>query len=214
MPKIAAGAGRPLGRAAAAVVALIVLSGLAAAYDRAQAAAHEGYLQGRLLVATPEMDDPRFAETVIYMVRHNAEGALGLVLNRLVGVGPLADLLAGLGIEGDSASGEVRIHYGGPVQMNLGFVLHSTDYVADGTLIVSDDVAFTTSADILHAIGAGEGPRRSLVALGYAGWSAGQLESEIKVKAWVAVPADERLIFDDDLDGKWERALAKHKIDL
>lgn len=215
MPRTAARRDGPLRRALITAAVLSALSGLAlATTECAQAAGEKDYLEGRLLVATPEMGDPRFAKTVIFMVKHNAEGALGLVLNRLLGVGPLSDLLAGLGIKSDAASGEIRVHYGGPVQMDLGFVLHSTDYLAEGTLIVNEEVAFTTNAEILRAIAAGNGPRRSLVALGYAGWGAGQLEAELKVDAWVSVAADERLIFDQNLDGKWERALAKRQIDL
>ena len=171
-------------------------------------------LAGKLLVATPEMLDPRFAETVIFMVKHDASGAMGLVLNRPMGEIPVASLLEELGIEGVSANGDIRLHYGGPVGLNRGMVLHSADYVSDETLVVNGSVALTTEAEIVRAIATGAGPRRSLVAFGYAGWGAGQLEAEIARGGWVSIPSDEALVFDDDYDAKWRRAIKRHAIEL
>jgi putative transcriptional regulator len=199
------------------VVALLVLCAAKGGDDEGRSAIPaERFLAGQLLVATQTMSDPRFAGTVIYMVKHDSQGALGLIVNRLLGVGPVADLLQGLGVaEADvDVDGEIRILYGGPVQLEFGFVLHSTDYVGENTQIVNGQVAFTTSLDVLRDIAGGDGPKESLFALGYAGWAPGQLESEIAAKAWFSVPADQELIFGDDLEGKWDRAVAKRGLDL
>jgi putative transcriptional regulator len=171
-------------------------------------------LTGQLLVATAELRDPRFIRTVIYMVRHDAGGAMGLVVNRPMGDTPLAVLLEGLGMEGKGVHGEIRLHYGGPVDPRRGFVLHTTDYASENTRVVSDGIAITVESEILGAIGTGTGPRRALVALGYAGWAPGQVEAEIAAGAWVVVPADEALVFDDNHEKKWDRAMARRRIDL
>ena len=215
MPIITVRGGKVMRRAAVAAALVLALPGLStAAGDDGQAARRSGYLEGQLLVATPKMGDPRFSETVIYMVKHNSDGALGLVLNRLLGAGSISDLLEGLGVESEAGGREIRVHYGGPVQTELGFVLHSTDYIGQGTLVVNGGLGFTTNLDILRAIAAGDGPARSLFALGYAGWGPGQLEAEIAARAWFSIPADDTLIFDHDLDSKWRRALEKRGVDL
>ena len=165
-------------------------------------------LSGQLLVASSKIGDPRFAGTVIYMVDHDASGAFGLVINRAIGSGPLNTLLKGFGIGGDEIAGTIRLHYGGPVEPSRGFVLHSSDYKSDATTEVDNEVSITTELDILKAIGKGNGPRHSLFALGYAGWSAGQLERELMRQDWLTAPADSKLIFDADLDSKWDRASA------
>lgn len=174
----------------------------------------EGYLTGQLLVAMPAMADPRFARSVIYVCAHNAEGAMGLVINRLVGSVTFPDLLRQLGIEPVKVSDEIRVHFGGPVETGRGFVLHSDDYRHDSTLTVARRMALTATIDILQDIAAGRGPRRSLLALGYAGWGPGQLDSEIQANGWLHVEADEALVFDDDLENKWERAIAKLGVDV
>ncbi|MFQ6018510.1 MAG: YqgE/AlgH family protein [Kiloniellaceae bacterium] len=176
--------------------------------------AGEGYLTGQLLIAMPNMRDPRFARTVIYVCAHNAEGAMGLVINRLMGSVTFPDLLTQLGIDAAHVAEEIRIHSGGPVESGRGFVLHSGDYKHDSTLEVAQEVALTATVDILHDIAVGQGPRRSLLALGYAGWGPGQLDSEIQANGWLHVAADEDLVFDDDLDSKWNRAIAKLGIDV
>jgi putative transcriptional regulator len=167
-----------------------------------------GYLTGQLLVAMPSMKDPRFTRTVIYMCVHNADGAMGLVLNRLVGSLTFPDLLAQLGIE-HLLGRDIRVHFGGPVDTGRGFVLHSADYSDEGTMRIGSNVALTASLDILRDIAGGGGPRQSLLALGYAGWGPGQLESEINANGWLSAPADEALLFDAQLDDKWERAIGK-----
>jgi putative transcriptional regulator len=173
-----------------------------------------GSLAGQLLVATDELKDPRFVRTVIYMVHHDRGGAMGIVVNRPIGNTSLAALLEGLGIEGNGAKGGIRLHYGGPVEPRRGFVLHTTDYASESTRVVKDGIALTVGAEILRTLGTGTGPRLSLVAFGYAGWAPGQLESEIAAGAWVVVQSDEALIFDQDYEKKWDRAMARRTIQL
>lgn len=174
---------------------------------------HEKHLVGQLLVAMPGMLDPRFAKTVIYICAHNPDGAMGLVVNRVFEQMTFAELLKQLNIEPTERVGKVNVHLGGPVETAQGFVLHSPDYIRDGTLVVAADVALTATIDILKAIVAGTGPRRYLLALGYAGWGPGQLDSEIRANGWLHVAADEELVFGTALDTKWERAMTKIGID-
>ncbi len=175
---------------------------------------HQGFITGQLLVAMPSMRDPRFTRTVIYMCAHTTDGAMGLVINRLVGSLSFPDLLQQLGLPTSPASEPIRIRNGGPVETGRGFVLHSADYRDDATLNVGDTVGLTATLDILRDIAAGHGPKRSLLALGYAGWGPGQLDSEISSNAWLCVPADDELIFDDKLTDKWERSIGKIGVDF
>jgi putative transcriptional regulator len=168
-------------------------------------------LTGQLLIAMPQMEDPRFSRSVVFMCAHNAEGAMGLVVNKTVEQPSLAELLKQLGIEGDGFS-RARVHFGGPVEAARGFVLHSTDYTEEATLIVGE-VGLTATMDILRAIARGEGPRRRFFALGYAGWGPGQLDAEIQANGWLTVPSDNALLFDDGNDDKWRRAIAKLGVD-
>jgi len=178
------------------------------------------YLEGQLLVASPAMADPRFARTVILMVRHNANGAMGLVVNRQMGSTTPSNILREFGLKVDRAlvqseddGTNIRVHYGGPVQLALGFVLHSAD-VARAETIVVGGVGLTAAVAMLRMITTGDGPRRRLFTLGYVGWAPGQLEAELARQDWVGVPADEDLIFDDDVDSKWRRAMAKRVTEL
>ncbi len=173
----------------------------------------EAYLAGQLLVAMPGMKDPRFARTVIYMCAHNAEGAMGLVVNRVLDQLTFDDLLSQLGIDATHIREPIQVHFGGPVETGRGFVLHSPDYTRDGTLVVSASVALTATIDILRAIAEGTGPKYRLLALGYAGWGPGQLDTEIRANGWLHVPADEALVFGPELGEKWDRAMAKIGID-
>ena len=157
----------------------------------------------------PQMRDSRFERSVIYMCAHSAEGAMGLVLNKLFDQISFPDLLDQLNIKTGPRTKQILVHFGGPVESGRGFVLHSDDYVRDGTLTITDGFALTATIDILRAIADGEGPRSSLLALGYAGWGPGQLETEIQQNGWLTVPADPLLVFDGDLEAKWTRALAK-----
>ena len=171
-------------------------------------------LAGHLLVAMPQMQDPRFARTVVYLCAHNEDGAMGLVVNRPLDDVTWPTLMKQLGIEMTGTKSDKRIHFGGPVEAGRGFVLHSADYVEDGTLVVAGNVALTATLEILRAIGRGGGPKRSLLALGYAGWGPGRLDSEIQANGWLSVAADEELVFDAQHDDKWRRALAKLGVDL
>jgi putative transcriptional regulator len=169
----------------------------------------EGYLTGQLLIAMPGLHDARFARTVIYMCAHNEDGAMGLVINRLIGAITFPDLLRQLGIEPTGLTDEIRVHFGGPVESGRGFVLHSSDYLQEGSLNVDGKVVLTATIDILHDIAAGLGPRQRLMALGYAGWGPGQLDSEIQANGWLNADADDDIVFGQDLESKWERAISK-----
>jgi putative transcriptional regulator len=171
-------------------------------------------LAGQLLVATPAMADPRFSRTVVYMVRHDATGALGLIVNRPFQEVPIADLLRRLGLEHEGVGGSMRMHYGGPVGPGSVFVLHTADWRGEGTQVIADGISLTGTPGILRAIGSGAGPRRALLVLSYSGWAPGQLEREVQAGAWVAVPADPAVVFDDDYDTKWTRAMALREFDL
>jgi len=172
------------------------------------------YLNGKLLIAMPNMGDPRFARTVIYLCDHNAEGAMGLVINRLAGTVSFEELLEQLGIEAERPEQNIRVHYGGPVESGRGLVLHSTDYAQEGTLRVDESIGLTQTINILRDIAKGVGPQNRILALGYAGWGPGQLDAEIQANGWLHVEADRDLIFDADLESKWERAIAKLGVDV
>ena len=175
----------------------------------------ERSLAGQLLVATPDLDDPNFRETVVYIVHHDRTGAMGLVLNRVLGTGPLDKMLEGLGVPPDSGADlELRVHFGGPVEPARAFMLHSPDYRAEDTVVLSELAALTLSPGVLQDIAAGKGPKRSLFALGYAGWGPEQLESELAAGAWVVVEPDADLLFDDHPETKWQRAFDRRGIEL
>jgi putative transcriptional regulator len=171
-------------------------------------------LAGQLLVAAPSIADPRFAHTVIYMLRQDKNGALGLVVNRPIGDRPIADLLKAIDQDATGVTGTIRICAGGPVQPEVGFVLHTADYHGTGTIAVDGRFAVTSSPNILRDIGGGKGPKQSMMIFGYAGWAPGQLENEIGRHDWLVAPADAGLLFDKDRDGVWQRALDKHTLDL
>jgi putative transcriptional regulator len=134
---------------------------------------------------------------------------MGIIINRLFGAISFKDLLDQLDIRPAQGLVHMRVHYGGPVGSGRGFVLHSADFVRDGTMMVDEEIALTATVDVLRAIADGRGPRRSLLALGYTGWGPGQLDAEIQANGWLNAPADENLIFDPELDTKWERSFAK-----
>jgi len=172
-------------------------------------------LTGQLLVAMPQMMDPRFARSVVYICAHSEEaGAMGLVVNKLLQALTMDELFTHLKLEPARQNQASPVYFGGPVEPGRGFVLHTAEYKEEATLAVSGDFAVTATLDILRAIGRGEGPRRSILALGYAGWAPGQLDAEIQANGWLSVEADAELVFDDDIDGKWQRALGKLGVDL
>jgi putative transcriptional regulator len=171
-------------------------------------------LAGQLLVASPSMGDPRFARTVIVMVRHDKDGAFGIIVNRPIGERPLASLLEMLGEKDTTVAGTVHIFVGGPVQPEMGFVIHSSDYHRPGTIDVNARVAMTASREILHDIGNNTGPKQSLIAFGYAGWGPGQLEGELARRDWSIAPGEPKLIFDEDREKVWDAAFAQRIQDL
>jgi putative transcriptional regulator len=171
-------------------------------------------LVGQLLVASPVMGDPRFQRTVILIVRHNKQGAFGITINRPVGEHLLASLLEMLGERDTSAEGAVQIFAGGPVQPEVGFVIHSAEYIRDETIAINGLVAVTSSSDVLRDMSHHKGPRKSLVAFGYAGWAPGQLEAELARDDWSTTEADSELIFEVSRDRVWESAMARRSKDL
>lgn len=186
---------------------LVGATALALAAGDAFAAPGDEPLAGQLLVASPTLADPRFAHTVIYMVAHDGGGAMGLVLNRELGEGSLQALLRGFGVEAARVDGLARLQYGGPVEPARGFVLHSADYSGDSTKVIGDGVALSTGFDVLKALANGNGPQRRRFYLGYAGWGPGQLEGELAHDDWLTAPADPSLIFGDDADAVWDKAM-------
>ena len=184
-------------------------------------AASEGYLEGQLLIAMPAMSDKRFARSVIYMCAHSVQGAMGLIVNQRAPHITFSELLGQLSITGENGDAGPRpripdmdVHVGGPVETGRGFVLHSADYfAADSTLPIDDGISLTATVDILKAIARGKGPDRAILALGYAGWRPGQLESEIQANGWLHCPADVDLLFDPNLEQKYDRVMSKIGID-
>ena len=173
-----------------------------------------GFLDGHFLIAMPNMADSNFARTVVYICAHSEDGAMGFVINRSQPLS-FSDVLLHLQLVGEEeliclpgATRDFPIRSGGPVETGRGFVLHSDDYMSESSIPVSDDICLTATLDIVKAITRGRGPRRGLMMLGYAGWGAGQIESEIGANGWLSCPAQEELIFDTNLDSKYERALA------
>jgi putative transcriptional regulator len=181
-----------------------------------------GYLDGQMLIAMPAMMDERFARSLIYICAHSSEGAMGIVVNHPAPNIDFSDLLVKLDvipakdvIRLPPQADVVKVLRGGPVETERGFVLHSADYfVEDSTLPIDDDICLTATVDILKAIARGSGPASAILALGYAGWAPGQLETEIQGNGWLHCAADSELIFGPDIRGKYERALRKIGIDL
>ena len=206
-----------IGFARLSVVAAAVLlsaSLLNAALSPLEQAPKLQSLAGQLLVATPQMGDPRFYQTVILVVRHDRNGALGIIINRPVQERSLASLLQALGEKDTGVAGSVRIFAGGPVQPEIGFVLHSPDYHRPETVDIDGRVAMTSSLQVLRDIANGRGPSKSIVAFGYAGWTADQLEGELRQRAWFTAENDQKLIFDEDRDKVWEEAMKHRTQDL
>lgn len=166
------------------------------------------FTRGQLLIAAPHMPDPRFAQSVIYMVDHDESGAFGLIVNRPVGSGSLDSFLKGFGIATDEAGGDIVLHYGGPVEPERIFVLHSAEWQSVANTEVRGPVAVTAGVDVFEAIAENAGPEKSLIIFGYAGWGPRQLEGEMARDDWITAPADFSLIFDENADSKWERAFA------
>ncbi len=175
--------------------------------------ADDAYLEGRCLIAMPTIGDPRFERALIYMCAHSADGAMGLVVNKPLDDFSFAELLEQMGVEERGATDRIRLHFGGPVETGRGFVLHSDDYMHDGTLRIAGGVALTATIDVLKAMASGAGPHASILALGYAGWAPGQLDAELRANGWLTCDADHDLLFGVDLNGKWRKALTRIGID-
>jgi putative transcriptional regulator len=183
--------------------------------DEKEGSARErfGMLTGQLLIAMPSIDEPVFDHSVIYLCAHTPDGAMGLVLNHPLDTPSFDDLLEQLGIDPLPPARRIDLFRGGPVESARGFVLHSTDWTGEGSLIVDDEVALTASLDVLKAIADGGGPRHGLLALGYAHWGPGQLDREMAENAWLSAPARLDLVFDRGHETKWRRALGLLRVD-
>jgi putative transcriptional regulator len=185
-----------------------------------QSALKRGFLDDQFLIAMPGMKDDRFARAVIYVCAHSDEGAMGLIINQSQQL-MFPDLLVQLGVLDETEAirlpppaRDFVVRNGGPVDRSRGFVLHTDDYKVESSLPISDDVCLTATVDILRAISLGRGPRKALMMLGYAGWGAGQLESEIAANGWLTCPAQSEILFDSDIDGKYNRVLASMGVHL
>jgi len=173
------------------------------------------YLAGKLLVADTSMRDPRFAESVIYLVRHDSEGAFGLIINKPLAKLPLAKLLSQLDLEATATGAELELYFGGPVQGELGFVLHSPEFAVKGaTMNVEGGLSVSGVRQVLRAMATQKGPRKALFTVGYAGWEAGQLEKELARGDWNVIAADEALIFDLPVADRWQAAYDRRSLQL
>ena len=173
----------------------------------------ETSLAGQVLIAMPSMEDARFSHTVIYMCAHSRDGAMGIVVNRPLAQPSFDDLLRQLKIDPVPPARNIGLCSGGPVENGRGFVLHTTDWTDQASLKVDGGLALTASLDILKAIAGGGGPENCILALGYAGWGPGQLDSEMQQNTWLSAPADLGVIFDAEHESKWRRAMAVLHID-
>jgi putative transcriptional regulator len=189
---------------------LVALAALpAAAPSKPEVVPEDISLAGQLLVASPEIGDARFDRTVVLLLRHNKSGAFGIVINRPIEERPLASLMEAIGDEAAGVEGRVLLFAGGPVEPEVGFILHSVDYRRAETLDIDEHVAVTSTHEILSDIAHRKGPAKTLIAFGYSGWGPGQLESELAQHGWFTTPADPKLIFDDDREKVWQEALAR-----
>ncbi len=173
-----------------------------------------GYLQQQLLIAMPDMADPNFSKSVTLLCQHNEEGAIGITINRQSGF-TLGELLFQLQIPCENQEiSSIAVLEGGPVSPDHGFVLHTPVEGFDSSIKINDDIMVTTSRDIVSAIASGKGPEQFLIALGYAGWGDGQLESEMRQNAWLSVPADKGILFETAVQNRWEKAVGKLGISI
>lgn len=165
-------------------------------------------LSGKLLIAMPGLGDPRFERTVIYLCAHSTDGAMGLIVNKPLNDVAFTDLLDQLDLSAAAPATQVQVHIGGPVEPGRGFVLHSSDYSTDGgTLDITDKIGMSATVEVLEALSTGTGPKQALLALGYAGWGPGQLESELQDNGWLTGDATEDILFGANDDDKWHAAI-------
>lgn len=173
-----------------------------------------GFLTGKLLIAMPFHEDPRFFQSVIYICGHDDTGAMGLIVNKPLLTVEFSDLLEQLGIEHTKKlTPDLPVYYGGPVEVGRGFVLHTPDYLSDSSVVIEGDFVLTATLDVLRALCHNHGPVNSVIALGYAGWGAGQLEQEISHNGWLVLDATPELVFDQDYEGLWRAAMLSIGID-
>lgn len=206
---------RWLGRLILLVVALLAPALLVAApAPLPDGAPDSASLQGQLLIASPQIADPRFFHAVILMVRHDHSGALGIMINRPFEERSLASLLAAIGKPDDTVEGKIQVFAGGPVEIGAGFILHSTDYHQSDTIDIDGHIAMSSNPEILRDLGHHKGPSKVLFAVGYTGWAPDQLERELARKDWFTAPADAKSVFDEDRGQLWERAVARRTRDL
>ncbi|NDF11641.1 MAG: YqgE/AlgH family protein [Proteobacteria bacterium] len=173
----------------------------------------KGYLEGQFLIATPTLQESCFSKTVVYLCSHDATGAMGLIINQTLDIPDAEKVLKQFRIPTQKRK-KMAVHFGGPVDMVRGFVLHSTDYQSEDTFAMNEDIALTSSIDILRDIVEGTGPKKHLLALGYSGWTANQLEREIEANSWLSVPASTEIIFDSKNEVKWQKAAKSVGVDL
>ncbi len=164
-------------------------------------------LVGRFLVAAPSMPDKRFQKCVVFICKHDDDGALGIIVNNAVDDLPLAQVYKQLGIDVPERPADQPVLFGGPVETSRGLVLHSADYKREETLLIDGGMALTASLEILKDMASGVGPKQAWLALGHSGWEPGQLDEEMQDNAWLVVDGNPALVFDGDLDAKWQRAL-------
>jgi len=173
-----------------------------------------GYLTGQMIMATPQMTDKRFERALIYICGHDAQGAMGLILNKYIEDLTLKSLLQQLGLPTDKLPHDSPIHFGGPMDNGRGFVLHTDDYIHPATVHLFENLAMTATLDVLQSIANKEGPEQCLVAMGYAGWGAGQLESELSENVWMEMDPDFDLIFNTPVERKWDLGMTKMGLDV
>lgn len=173
-----------------------------------------GYLTGQLLISTPVISEGCFNRSVIFICDHNAQGAMGVIINHPISNIDLSDILKEMEFELPDLPVEISVHFGGPVDTYRGFILHTPDVVMEATMLETEDVVLTANVQMLEKILHGEGPEHSLLALGYAGWEAGQLENEIEMGSWIHVPATKKLIFDTENALKWAHSAKSLGVDL
>jgi putative transcriptional regulator len=193
---------------------LLATALLGAVPPRFEPLAGRPFLAGQLLIASPQIGDPRFSQTVIVLVRHNKDGAFGIVINRPLGKYPLASLLKSFGEKDTAAGGSVEVFAGGPVQPQAAFVIHSAEYSRSETIAINGLVAATSSREVFRDIGQNKGPGKTLIAFGYAGWGPNQLEAEMARNDWFTAIADPALIFDESRDRLWDAAMERRLRDL
>ena len=170
-------------------------------------------LTGQIIVSMPSLEDERFYKTVIYMCAHSSEGSMGIIINKKIDYDLYPDLLQQLGIDKPLNNKKLFIRYGGPVESGRGFVLHSDDMVRKETLNINKGVALTSTSEFFDDLSKGNGPKNSILALGYSGWQPGQLEYEIMQNSWMSLSVDNSFLFDDEVSRKWSQAYKLMGID-